>query len=255
MIEKEKRRDVPRFGSPLDLLMLNFYHKDVEDERSFLKSVLLFRNLLDSQIEKISSILQKRRFSKGQIIFTEGDPAKNLHILRQGRVKIFRLSPDGKEQILHFINEGEVFGEVAAFLADTYPASAQALKDSVILNMSIESFHHLIKNDPNIAMNMLAILCFRLKEFVHLIDSLSLKDVSQRLSTYLLFAGKNEDKVELEIKKVELASFLGTTPETLSRILSKMTKENLITVRKKVIHIKNSKELIRIALGERSLYF
>lgn len=222
------------------------------EDHAFLKNVFLFSGLDDSQIKRIASLIQKKRFLKGQIIFTECDPARSLHILKEGKVKIFRVSSSGKEQILHFINEGEVFGEVAAFLSETYPASACAQKESIVLSLPIEEFYKILKTDPKIAMNMLAILCLRLKEFVHIIDGLALKDVAQRLSAYLLFASEKKEKtIELGVKKSELASFLGTVPETISRVLSKMSKEGIIAMKKNLIEIKKPKELERIATGER----
>lgn len=229
--------------------------KYTEGDETFLKSVLLFKDLTLSQIRKILEICEKKVFHKGQTIFTEGEPANGIYLLKRGRVKIFKLSPDGKEQILHFIEEGHVFGEVAAFLGEPFPASAEALKESVVLFIPRSSFYELLKNDPSIAMNMLALLSLRLKEFVNLVDTISLKDVSQRISTYLLFTAKHEGNiVSLEIKKSELASFLGTIPETLSRVLKRMVKEGLIEMRGARIEIKEAEELKRIAIGERSLF-
>ncbi len=229
--------------------------KYTKGDETFLKSVLLFKDLTLSQIRKILEICEKKLLHKGQIIFTEGEPANGIYLLKRGRVKIFKLSLDGKEQVLHFIEEGHVFGEVAAFLGEPFPASAEALKESVVLFIPRSSFYGLVRNDPSIAMNMLALLSLRLKEFVNLVDTISLKDVSQRVSTYLLFIAKHEgNTVSLEIKKSELASFLGTIPETVSRVLNRMVRDDLIEMRGAKIEIKNAEELKRIAIGERSLF-
>ncbi|MCX7856845.1 MAG: Crp/Fnr family transcriptional regulator [Deltaproteobacteria bacterium] len=225
------------------------------DDETFLKKVLLFKNLPHDQLKKILEISEKKVFRKGQTIFTEGDPADGIYVLREGKVKVFKLSLDGKEQVLHFIGEGGVFGEVAVFLGEPFPASAEAQSESTVLFIPRSSFFDLLKNDPTISMNMLALLSLRLKEFVHLIDTISLKDVSQRVSTYLLFIAEKKDNiVDLRIKKSELASFLGTIPETLSRVLTKMVKTGLIKMEGARIEITNPEELKRIAIGEKSLF-
>ncbi len=153
-----------------------------------------------------------------EIIFSEGEPASGFYILLSGRLKIYKLSLEGKEQILHIIEPGEPFAEVALFSETKFPAYAEAIEKSEVMFLSRNAFRQLIGNDPSIAMNMLAILSQRLKYFTRLIEDLSLKEVPQRLAAYLLFLARREgsDHVSLGISKGQLASLLGTIPETLS---------------------------------------
>jgi len=194
-------------------------------------SIPFFEELPNEQIEDLSMIITDQVFDRGQIIFSEGDDGNGFYVVVSGRVKIFKLSPEGKEQILHIFGPGDPFGEVAVFAGQHFPANAEAMESSRIFFFPRESFSDLIKNNPSLALNMLAILSKRLRRFANLIDDLSLKEVPGRLAAHLLYlSGQAEgtEQLELNITKTQLASLLGTIPETLSRILGKMSKQGLI---------------------------
>ncbi len=194
-------------------------------------SIPFFEELPNEQIEDLSMIITDQVFDRGQIIFSEGDDGNGFYVVVSGRVKIFKLSPEGKEQILHIFGPGDPFGEVAVFTGQHFPANAEAMDSSRIFFFPRESFSDLIKNNPSLALNMLAILSKRLRRFANLIDDLSLKVVPGRLAAHLLYlSGQAEgtEQLELNITKTQLASLLGTIPETLSRILGKMSKQGLI---------------------------
>ena len=194
-------------------------------------SIPFFEELPNGQIEDLSMIITDQVFDRGQIIFSEGDDGNGFYVVISGRVKIFKLSPEGKEQILHIFGPGDPFGEVAVFAGQHFPANAEAMESSRIFFFPMESFSDLIKDNPSLALNMLAILSKRLRRFANLIDDLSLKEVPGRLAAHLLYlSGQSEgsEQLELNITKTQLASLLGTIPETLSRILGKMSKQGLI---------------------------
>lgn len=195
-------------------------------------AIPLFQGLPQQQQEDLARIVVEQIFHKGQIIFSEGEEAIGFFVVLTGRVKVFKLSPEGKEQILHIFGSGEPFGEVPVFKGENFPAHAQALEESRIFCFPKGSFVSLVKKNPSLALNMLAILSLRLRRFAHLIDDLSLKEVPGRLATYLLYVSeqnKGSDDLELTITKGQLASLLGTIPETLSRILGRMARQGLIT--------------------------
>lgn len=222
----------------------------------FVRETLLFNGLPEEQIEKLSHIAIQNNFKRGEIIFSENDDANGFYVLKTGRIKIFKLSLEGKEQILHIITPGEPFGEVPVFAGETFPAHAETMEESTTIFFSKKAFIDLIKNDPLIALNMLAILSRRLKQFTRLVENLSLKEVPQRLASYLIFLSKNEennDAVELDIAKGQLANILGTIPETLSRMLGKMVNNGLIRVQGRTIKFVDRKGLMAIASGEKVL--
>jgi len=218
--------------------------------------VPLFNGLPRAQIEKLVSIVVDKTLKRGQTIFSEGDEASGLHVVLAGRVKVFKLSSEGKEQILHIIGPGEPFGEVPMFAGEYFPANAETIEESRILFFPRVAFVELIKREPSLAMNMLSILSKRLRQFARLIEDLSLKEVSGRLAAYLLYLSDRDnksDKLELDIAKVQLASLLGTIPETLSRILGKMDNQGLIEVQGRRIKLLDRKALEDLAAGGKFL--
>ena len=204
-----------------------------------ISGIPLFQGLPKTHIEDLSTIVMDEVFRRGQIIFSEGEEGKGFYVVIWGRVKIFKLSPEGKEQILHIFGPSEPFGEVPVFTGQRFPANAETMEESRLFYFPRDSFIGLIEKNPLLALNMLAVLSRRLHRFTRLIDDLSLKEVPGRLASYLLYMceeKRGSTDLELNITKSQLASLLGTIPETLSRILGRMTKQGLIE--SKGAHIK-----------------
>jgi len=219
-------------------------------------TIPLFEGLLKSQHEALASIALTRSYKKGQVIFSEGDEGAGFYAVISGRVKIYKLSPEGKEQILHMMGPGEIFGEVPVFTGHGYPAFADAYMLCSLLFFPRNAFIELIRKDPSLALNMLAVLSWRLRKFAALIEDLSLKEVPGRLAAYLLYLGrksKTGNEVDLDISKGQLASLLGTIPETLSRILGKMSRQGLISTEGSRIRITDLATIEEIANGGRKL--
>lgn len=195
------------------------------------------------QLEKISAITKKIEFTKGKLIFQEGDHGNGFYIVASGKIKVFKLSFEGKEQILHIYGPGHTFGEVPVFEGKSFPASSMALEQSSILFLPRDKFVELITITPALAMNMLADLSRRLRAFTVQIENLSLKEVPARLAAYLITLHQESehkpksDKITLPISKAQLANLIGTTPETVSRVLKKMADQSLIQVKTKDIFI------------------
>lgn len=208
--------------------------------RQVISSSSLFQGLPEKEIDLIVAIAIERSYQKGESIFFEGEPANGFYMVGEGKVKIFKMSLGGKEQILHIFGEGEIFGEVPVFHGMPFPASAETLAVTRLLFFPRDTFVALVTRNPSIALNMLAVLSMRLRRFTVQIENLSLKEVPARLAGYLLYLleeQNREDYVELEISKGQLASLLGTIPETLSRIFAKMSEEGLIEVAGRRINI------------------
>jgi CRP/FNR family transcriptional regulator len=197
-----------------------------------------------------------RELDKNQFIFADGDEGVGFYVIVSGRVKIYKMSPEGKEQILHVLEPGDEFAEVAVFSGAHYPANAETLTKATLFFFPKAAFIKLIRNNPVLAMNMLASLSLRLKRFSHMIEALSLKEVPGRLAAHLLYlsdAKGGKDDLQLDMAKVQLASLLGTIPETLSRILNKMNKQKLIKSSGSVIKIIDRQSLEDLAAGETRL--
>ncbi|NWF57719.1 MAG: Crp/Fnr family transcriptional regulator [Syntrophaceae bacterium] len=217
----------------------------------------LFQGLERKHYDELAMIVTDQVFQKGENIFGEEDEGTGFYVVISGRVKIFKLSPEGKEQTLHIFGPGEPFGEVAVFTGKKFPASAEALEETRAFFFARKEFMDLIRKDPSLALNMLGVLSMRLRRFSALIENLSLKEVPGRLAAYLLYlqeGKKGGENLVLEISKNQLASLLGTIPETLSRILARMNREGYLDSRApRQIRILNRKGLEELASGERKL--
>jgi len=190
----------------------------------------LFEGLPEARLAELASIARERTFHRDDIIFSEGEEASGFYVVDRGRVKIFKLSPEGKEQILHLFGPGEPFGEVAVFSGIRFPAYAQALETARLVFFPRAALLELIRRTPELALGLLAVLSLRLRQFANLIEDLSFKEVPTRLAAHILYLSNKRDSLslELEITKGQLASLLGTIPETLSRILARMTRQGMI---------------------------
>ena len=194
--------------------------------------------------------------SKGESFFSEGDEANGFYIILSGKVKVFKLSADGKEQIFHILETPEPFGEAAVFAGENYPACAQALVQTQVLFIPSRSFVDLISKEPSLALSMLALLSMRLRKLTTLVENLSLKEVPSRLAAYLLLLNDrngSKSSIELDVSKNQMASLLGTIPETLSRILKRMADEELIKADARTISILDKDGLADLAEGNRKL--
>jgi CRP-like cAMP-binding protein len=228
----------------------------LEESPHIISAIPLFNGLPEDQLRDLTQIAVDRQFKKGQIIFSEGDEADGFYVVVQGLVKIFKLSVEGKEQILHIFESGEPFGEVPVFTGQHFPAHAEAIAKSRLFFFPRDAFTDLIEQNPSLALNMLGMLSKRLRQFTVKVEHLSLKEVPGRLADYLLNLADEkggESPVDLKISKQQLASLLGTIPETLSRILTRMTKQGLIQVDGPRIKIMDREGLEELATAGKPL--
>lgn len=216
----------------------------------------LFAGLKEEDLKRIRAIASLRQIQKKEVLFSDGEDARGFYAILSGRVKLFKVSPEGKEQILHIVSAPDAFAEAALFLEGTYPAFAEAMTDCQLLYFPKRDFIQLIEKNPQLSINMIVTLSHYLKRFASLIEELSLKEVSARIAKYIIdlsmkFSkdGKHPKEVELDLSKTQLALKLGTISETLSRTLAKMRAKRIIDVRKNKIIILNREALEELASG------
>jgi CRP/FNR family transcriptional regulator len=220
-----------------------------------LNQCALFEGIAESDRAALLAIAIERHLGKRAALFSEGERAEGFYLVLSGSVKVFKISPDGKEHILHIFGSGEPVGEVPVFSGTEFPAFAETLEKSDLLYFPRSRFLELASRKPQILLNMLATLSMRLRSFAQKIEQLSLKEVASRLSEVLLeMAGGSsgedvQDAAELRITKAQLASQIGTTPETLSRTFKKMTRLGLIQVESRRVQLLDRKGLRVLALG------
>lgn len=215
-----------------------------------ISGIPLFSGLPEHQLDEIKHIAINKHYKKGEFVFYEGDDGNGFYVVVEGTIKIFKVSSEGKEQILHIFGPGEPFGEVPVFSGQSFPANSEAIAKSHLLFFPRSAIVDLISANPSLALNMLAVLSMRLRQFTVQIENLSLKEVPARLASYLIYLAEEqgtEDSVYLNISKGQLASLLGTIPETLSRIFSRMNSQNLIEVKDRTIRLLDLNRLEELA--------
>ncbi len=220
--------------------------------RDFIANIQLWRGLPDDQLDALAKIAIAQTYPKGTVIFEDGDEGRGFFVVKSGRVKVYKLSVEGKEQILHFFGAGEHFAEVPAFDGQCFPASAAAIEKSELLFFPRTEFLALLEQHPTLTINILAIFARHLRRFAQIIENLSFKEVPGRLAIYLLYLSERngkENEVELDMTKTQLAAFLGTIPETLSRVFAKMSQEELISIEGSRIKLLNRERLKILAEG------
>jgi len=214
--------------------------------RKFLSNTFLFTSFTEKEIDLLLASTSLKKVGRGEQIFSEGIDATAFFIVVSGKVKIYKLSPDGKEYTLHIHGPGDLVAEAAIFDSMVYPASCLALEDTTLMRVSREGFLNLIRAHPELSLKMMSGYSKRLRQFVAKIEELSLKDIKTRLAGYLIENSSVENGVavcHLSYSKKELSSLLGTIPETLSRALAFLKQKKLIIEKDNTIILPDPEKL------------
>jgi CRP/FNR family transcriptional regulator len=216
-----------------------------KSEKETLKNIHLFSELDIKDLRKISEFSSIKRYDKNELIFSEGDTYSGFYIVLKGKVKVFKLSPTGKESVIHIIQALEPFAEVPLFEGyPYYPVNAQTLEESVLFFIPGKDFIDFTYKNPQISLEIISGFAKKLHTLTRRIESLTLSDVPNRLAKYIIEEYNKSHKVILSkpfvlltISKSTLAGYLGTITETLSRTFKKLQDENVIEVKGRKIFI------------------
>lgn len=219
-----------------------------------LKNSLLFSGLNDQDLASLAAITVRRSFAKGETLFSEGDEATGFYLLVEGHLKLCRVSPDGREKVLHFVRPGETFAEAAFFGDGRYPAESRALEAGEALFLPRQGFMNLMEKNPQFALNLVVSLSLSLRRFARQIEELTFADVASRLASFLVKRAAEKSTsyngityLELGIKKGELAAQLGTANETVSRTFRKLKEEGVIELEGRKVTILQMDRLQQLA--------
>lgn len=191
----------------------------------------LFQDLNQNDLMPIANASKKVSFGAGKLLFIEGDPAKYFFLVRKGSVRLYRLTPDGKEKIIEIIREGETFAESVALLDKPYPVYASCIDAVEMIMIPADVIRAQVAQNTGLAMKMLASLNVRVHKFVNDIHALSLSTAQQKVAGYFLafLSGESEEQaIILPSAKAIVASRLGLQPETFSRVLTRMKNQGVI---------------------------
>ena len=185
--------------------------------------------------EAVVGLLQgsaPRAHLKGQMLFEQGDPANTFFIVLEGWVKVFRPSIVGDEAVFGVFTTGETFGEAAMFIQGQYPAAAQVVEDARLIAVHSDAFRQRVRNDPDLAFEMLAAMSRHLHSLVNQIEQLQTRSSAQRLAQFLVsLASVREGTavVALPYDKSLIAHRLGMKPESLSRAFVRLRSQGVTT--------------------------
>ena len=192
----------------------------------------------------------RKLFSTGELLFSEGEPCNGLHIIARGKVRLFKTSVNGREQVLSVNVSGESVAEIPVFDGGPYPASAVALEETEIVFISRRDFSAYCLEHPEVALKVLAVVGARLRNLVGIIEELSFTTIRQRLISVLLKLAESEGKktargieFQLPASHQQLANQLGTVRELISRNLMRLQAEGLLDVDARQIVVKDVKGL------------
>ncbi len=191
-----------------------------------LRNIPLFSELSDRELEKIAQVASKQRYHKDNLILIEEEVGSTMFVILEGRVKISRISDDGREVILSILSEGDFFGEMSLLDGQTRSANVTAIEDSELLVIRREEFLQMLRDFPQIAINLLKELAQRIRKSDEHIKSLSLQDATGRVASTLLRIAEDSGvfrRGQVEISELplqqDLANMAGTSRETISRVI------------------------------------
>ena len=215
-----------------------------------LKQSQLLSSFSDPELSQLAVRTVRRQFTAGEMLFSEGDPCKGLHIIARGKVRIFKTSAGGREQVLAVEGPGATVAELPVFDGGPYPASVVAVDDTEVAFISQRDLRDYCLEHPEVALKMLAVVGARLRRLVGIIEELSFTTIRQRLVALLVRLAETEGQasdlditVQLPGSHQELANQLGTVRELVSRNLTRLQAEGLIEFSARQILIKDHKML------------
>ncbi|MCG0238143.1 MAG: Crp/Fnr family transcriptional regulator [Firmicutes bacterium] len=205
------------------------------EDRQFIAAIPLFADLPPAALDEVARVLHERHYPKGATIFRQGDPGEAIYFLREGRVKVYRVAPDGQEQIIAIWEPPAAFGLVVALDQRPYPATAEAVEPSVVWMMRIPDYRRLQQEHPHLQSRVLLEVADRLRGAQDRIHSLATRDLRSRLAEFLLRQarerGRRTDQgweVDLSYTHEELGGLLGASRETITRALAELRRSRAL---------------------------
>jgi CRP-like cAMP-binding protein len=211
----------------------------------------LFSELTEAQMDRVRRHSHVTDMLEGESLFFQGDNATNFYLVLSGRIKLFRVSPEGKEKVVEIMETGATFAEALMFMDEpNYPVTATALSPSRVIGINCKDFKAMLRESVDTCFLLLGKMSFRLRGLIREIDALSLDTGTVRTVAYLLHhATPDKDIFELEIAKSVIASRLSVKPETFSRILKNLHDRKIVSIDGRNVTIHDREAMINICSG------
>ena len=215
-----------------------------------LKQSHLFTRLTDIQLDRVYRHSQVVKLEEGQLLFAQGEDVTNFCLVLSGKMKLYRVSPDGQEKIIEIVPQGGLFAEALMFMDQPhYPVSSAALSETTVIGIDSKDFKDMLRDSVETCLLLLGNMSFRLRQLVHEIDTLTLHSGTCRVANYLLeHAPDDQESFELDTAKGVIAARLSVKPETFSRIIKHLRGEGVISIDGSKITIHNREALKDLSL-------
>lgn len=222
--------------------------------RTLLWTTPLFKGLSERQFQRVEALADVRHLEAHEQLFAEGQPCQAIYCLVDGLIKLYVSGPPGRQKIVELIQPADTFAEAAMFSGQGYPVSARAAEPSTVIAVRAFELSQMLTRDPQIAGKVMAQLSRRLHQLIDVIRTLSLLDSEQKVAHYLLLHcpedGDQPPAVRVPTNRSGLASLLGLSTETLSRVLTRLTRRGLVVVEDRYILILDRNGLVVLANGQ-----
>lgn len=227
--------------------MLSKSHKHVSCENCLSKQNSLFNGLTSESVAGLDGAKSCSYYKKNQPLFVEGSVPRGVFCLNQGKVKIFSLGDEGKEQIIHIAKDGEIIGFRAMFSGEPFTVSATTLEECNICFINKDDFLNMIDTNATLRNGIMKELSKELGDRAKFITNMAQKSVRERLAFILLILEKIYEGEEINLTREDLANFVGTATETLIRLLKDFKEEGMIEIHTRKLEIINRQKLINLA--------
>ena len=227
----------------------------IEEEVRLLSTVDILEPLSEEELAELARQSPDTHLEKGEIFYTPHDRSERLFILKRGKVRIFRMAPDGREFTLAVVDAGTIFGEMALTAQRLEGAYAQAMEPSVLLNMSREDLEHLIMQKPEVGLQITHLLSERLRHYETRLEDITLKDIYSRLASIIMLLIESEGvktgtgyRIPAHYTHERLGTMIGANREAVTRAFGILQDEGVVELRRRLIYVKNI-EALRHAAG------
>jgi CRP-like cAMP-binding protein len=220
----------------------------MEEKRIYLSDTELFRDISARDLAELELVTTLTTVTRGRVFYRPEDPGERLFLLRQGRVQLYRISPEGKKLVIATLGPGALFGEMALLGQQMHNAFAEAMEDCSIMVMSRADLERLMLNDPTIGRRILTLTQRRLTDAEARLEDMAFKGIPARLASLLLRLSADQDSDSITgLTHQDLAETIGTYRETATQVLNDLKADGLIEIGRKRITILDADRLRDIA--------
>jgi CRP-like cAMP-binding protein len=213
-----------------------------QDKLRTLKVNQYFHGLSTASLKELAVHMTLRRFERGEVLLWEGDPCAGLHIVEKGSIKLFRISPQGRQYIVRVMQEGDTCNEVPAFDGGTNPVNVEALEETTVWVVEADAVRALMRKDPFFMELVVENLTKMMRHLVHLVSELAFYQVTHRLARLISELPEDElsGETSARVTQEQLAARLGTVREVVARSLKELERSGAIRVENRRIHIRDA---------------